>query len=74
VLHTQDTATITTANSTATSTQVEDQQTYKEIPILHSLLDGNVTKWTHILKDVFVHSWSNEKQRIEDKSLEAKMI
>jgi hypothetical protein len=74
LLLTQDANTVTTAGSTIASSDTNDVDgSVTEIPMEHTLYEGEVFKLIRILKDVFVHSWTNEETSICNKMMEAKM-
>jgi hypothetical protein len=80
-LTTQDSYTNTTASLTGTSiddqtdtqTVDSDNDDYAVAPTTHTLHINDIVLLTRILKDIFVHSWTNEQKKIEDKLLAIKM-
>jgi hypothetical protein len=80
-LTTQDNGTHTTASLTTTEASEElinyrtrnSSTEYETAPTVHTLKIHDIVTLTRILKDIFVHSWSNEKTKLENKLLTIKM-
>jgi hypothetical protein len=79
-LATQDSYTHATSSITGTTTDdhtdtqtVDSNNDYEVAPTNYTLHIHDIVLLTRILKDIFVHSWTNEQKKYEEKLMKVKM-